>query len=127
MSFTFSASEIKSKSIRFSGFTYRVGAYVAVGTLFAMAFIGTAQAQTADTNTRYLAANCANCHGTNGASNVAGAFQLAGLKADYFVEQMKAFKEGKRQASIMHQISKGYSDEQITALAVYFSKQPKAQ
>jgi cytochrome subunit of sulfide dehydrogenase len=84
-------------------------------------------AQSAPDNTRYLASNCANCHGTNGASNVPGAFQLAGQKADYIVEQMRAFKEGKKSATIMHQIAKGYSDEQVLALANYFSKQSKAQ
>ena len=88
---------------------------------------GVAQAQTTESSTRYLAANCANCHGTNGANKVQGAFQIAGLKVDYFVEQMKAFKEGKRPATIMHQIAKGYSDEQIATLANYFAMQNKAQ
>jgi cytochrome subunit of sulfide dehydrogenase len=85
------------------------------------------RAQTNPDNTRYLASNCANCHGTNGASNVPGAFQLAGQKAEYIVEQMRAFKDGKTSATIMHQIAKGYSDEQVAALANYFSKQPKAK
>ena len=73
------------------------------------------------TSPRYLAANCANCHGTNG--NAAAGFVLAGLKKDYIVEQMAAFKSGKRQATIMHQIAKGYSDAQIIAMADYFSQQ----
>jgi cytochrome subunit of sulfide dehydrogenase len=84
-------------------------------------------AQSAADNARYLASNCANCHGTNGATNVPGAFQLAGQKADYIVEQLRAFKDGKKSATIMHQIAKGYSDEQVLALANYFSKQPKVQ
>lgn len=79
-----------------------------------------AQAQ----QTRYLAANCANCHGTDGASAGGGGMPgLAGLSPTYFVEQMRAFRDGKRAATIMHQIAKGYSDEQIVALADYFSKQ----
>jgi cytochrome subunit of sulfide dehydrogenase len=84
-------------------------------------------AQSVGDNARYLASNCANCHGTNGATNVPGAFQLAGQKADYIVEQLRAFKDGKKSATIMHQIAKGYSDEQVLALANYFSKQPKVQ
>jgi cytochrome subunit of sulfide dehydrogenase len=73
-------------------------------------------------NAAYLASNCANCHGAQGkAAN--GMPSLAGLKADYIVEQMKAFRDGKRQATIMHQLSKGYTDEQIAAMAEYFSKQ----
>ena len=73
------------------------------------------------TNPRYLSANCANCHGTNG--NAAAGFALAGLKKDYIIEQMAAFKSGKRQATIMHQIAKGYSDAQIVSMAEYFSQQ----
>lgn len=73
---------------------------------------------------RYLAANCANCHGTDGRS-AGGMPALAGLEKTHIVEQMKAFKEGKRPATIMHQLAKGYSDEQIEQLADYFSKLPK--
>jgi sulfide dehydrogenase cytochrome subunit len=74
---------------------------------------------------RSLAANCSACHGTNG-NSVGGAFGgLAGLDKDYFVNQMKLFKEGKREATLMHQISKGYSDAEITAMAGFFSVQKK--
>jgi cytochrome c553 len=75
---------------------------------------------------RALAVNCAMCHGTQGraveGSSVAG---LAGRSAAEIVAQMKAFKEGTRQATIMHQIAKGYSDAEIAAMADYFSKQPR--
>lgn len=74
---------------------------------------------------RSLAANCAACHGTNGAS-VGGAIAgLAGMNKEYLVNQMRLFKEGKREATLMHQIAKGYSDAEITALAAYFSEQKK--
>ena len=71
---------------------------------------------------RYLAANCANCHGTDGKST-GGMPSLAGMNAEQFVAQMKAFKDGSRKATIMHQLSKGYSDEQIASLAQYFATQ----
>ena len=72
--------------------------------------------------TRALAATCANCHGTEGRA-VAGAAVpgLAGLPAVYMQEQMRAFKAGTRTATVMHQISKGYSDVQIERLATYFA------
>jgi cytochrome subunit of sulfide dehydrogenase len=74
------------------------------------------------TNPAYLAANCANCHGTKG--NAAGAMpSLAGLKAGYISEQMRAFRDGKRPATIMHQLAKGYTDAQIDAIAGYFAAQ----
>ena len=76
----------------------------------------------ATTNAAYLASSCANCHGSQGNAKDS-MMGLAGLKADYIVEQMKAFKEGKRPASIMHQLSKGYTDAQIVAIAGYFAAQ----
>jgi cytochrome subunit of sulfide dehydrogenase len=73
-----------------------------------------------------LAATCANCHGTNGnAVGGASVVTLAGMQRDYIVAQMAAFKAGTRPATIMHQISKGYSDEQIAQIAAYFSQQKK--
>ena len=71
---------------------------------------------------RYLAGTCANCHGTDGRSVSGGAMPgLAGLSRTYFIEQMSAFRSGARQASVMHQIAKGYSDDQISRLADYFA------
>ena len=43
------------------------------------------------------------------------------MKADTIVEQMKAFRNGERKATIMHQIAKGYTDEQTRQLAEYFA------
>ena len=71
---------------------------------------------------RNLAAACANCHGTNGVSQQ-GMPNLAGQQRAYLVQQMQDFRAGKRPATIMHQIAKGYSDEQIDAIAAYFSAQ----
>ena len=74
--------------------------------------------------TQSLAATCANCHGTAGKGIPNGSMpKLAGLKNDYFVEQMQAFKSGARPATIMHQLAKGYSEEQIRLLATYFASQ----
>lgn len=72
---------------------------------------------------RYLAANCSNCHGTMGRSESAIP-SLAGLQKPYFVEQMRLFREGKRPATLMQQIAKGYSDQQIEALAEYYARLP---
>jgi cytochrome subunit of sulfide dehydrogenase len=83
-------------------------------------------AVTTTANPAYLAANCANCHGSKGTS-IGAMPSLAGLKKDYIIDQMKAFREGKRQATIMHQLSKGYTDEQIALIADYFSRQTAAK
>jgi cytochrome c553 len=34
---------------------------------------------------------------------------------------MKAFKSGARPATVMHQLAKGYTDEQIVTIANYFA------
>ncbi len=97
----------------------------ACGALVALAAAPPADAQPAPSNPiRYVAANCANCHGTFGRSS--GAMpSLAGLQKPYFVEQMRLFREGKRTATVMHQIAKGYSEEQVDALADYFARQDR--
>ena len=71
---------------------------------------------------RNLAAACANCHGTNGVSEQ-GMPNLAGQQRAFLAQQMQDFKAGRRPATIMHQLAKGYTDEQIEALAAYFSAQ----
>ncbi|HUL92503.1 MAG TPA: cytochrome c [Burkholderiales bacterium] len=84
-----------------------------------------APAQRIDPNLgRNLAAACANCHGTNGVSQP-GMPRLAGQPRAYLEQQMQEFKAGKRPATVMHQIAKGYSDEQIGALAAYLAEQTR--
>ena len=72
--------------------------------------------------TRALAATCANCHGSEGrASEGEPMMRLAGLEQKYISDQMRAFRDGQRQATVMHQLAKGFSNEQIDAIAAYFS------
>jgi cytochrome c553 len=74
--------------------------------------------------TRALAATCAQCHGTDGRAEQREAFaRLAGQSSDYLLTQLLAFRSGQRPATIMHQITKGYSPAQLETLAVYFSQQ----
>jgi len=70
----------------------------------------------------YLAANCANCHGTQGRSQSSLA-SLAGMPAAALGQSMRDFRDGKRPATLMHQLAKGYTDEQIDAMAAYFAAQ----
>jgi cytochrome subunit of sulfide dehydrogenase len=73
---------------------------------------------------RSWAAACANCHGTNGQAQP-GMESLAGVNKDDIVKKMLDFKAGRKPATIMHQLSKGYSDDQIQAIAAYFAAQKK--
>ena len=98
-------------------------AHYAVMAMFALACTSSLTAAAADPNyARNLAASCANCHGTDDKST--GVMPpLAGLDKNYIVLQMQDFKHGKRPATIMHQLAKGYSDEQIELMAEYFAAQ----
>jgi sulfide dehydrogenase cytochrome subunit len=75
---------------------------------------------------RNLAATCANCHGTNG--NARGDMKpLAGVAADKIVAMFADYKSGNQPATIMHQIAKGYTDEQIKLIAAFFAAQKPAK
>ena len=88
-----------------------------------LAAAGLVQAQDA-AQVRSWAAACANCHGTDGRAQP-GMEALAGANKDDIVKKMLDFKAGRKPATIMHQLAKGYSDEQITAIAGYFAAQKK--
>lgn len=89
-----------------------------------LCLLGTAgAAAAADPNlARNLAATCANCHGTDGRS-VGGMDRLAGESRDGLLQKLLAFKSGERPATIMHQIARGYSNEQLALIAGYFAAQ----
>ncbi len=72
-----------------------------------------------------LAATCANCHGTNGVAAGGGFLPLAGMPGSLIFANMKAFQAGTRPATIMHQIAKGYTDEQIQLMAAFYAAQKK--
>ena len=48
---------------------------------------------------------------------------LAGRDRADLARQMQDFKAGKRPATVMHQIARGYTDAQIDAIAAYLSAQ----
>lgn len=82
-----------------------------------------AQAQSsAQLHQRATAATCANCHGTDG-RGVSGAAvpNLAGMPKVYMVAQLKAFRDGTRTATVMHQLAKGLTEQQIESVADYFA------
>jgi sulfide dehydrogenase cytochrome subunit len=75
---------------------------------------------------RDLAASCTSCHGTGGVS--AGTIaSLAGQSKDDLVAKMQEFKTGKRGGTIMPQLAKGYTDEQIDLVAGWFAAQRSAK
>ena len=83
-------------------------------------------AQSADPTNLYhrgLAATCANCHGTDGKGVVDGGMPLINtLTSEQMLAQLKAFKSGAREGTIMPQLAKGYSDEQLEIIANQLGK-----
>ncbi len=84
-----------------------------------------AQSAGSGTLARNLAATCANCHGTNGQA-VGDMKSLAGTPAARTVALMTYYKTTAKPegVTIMHQIAKGYTDEQIRLIADYLAAQP---
>jgi sulfide dehydrogenase cytochrome subunit len=76
---------------------------------------------------RALAATCANCHGSFGQAR-GDMKSLAGMSTQQITTAMAAFKAGTsaqaRAATVMHQIAKGYSDEQIRLIADHYAALP---
>lgn len=70
-----------------------------------------------------LARTCNNCHGVNGVSVGTSMPSIGGLPRDYLKTIMKQWKYDERGAATMNRIVKGFSDDEIDALAEYFSRQ----
>lgn len=88
--------------------------------LVAAASLGAAE-PTPASSYPYFAANCFNCHGTEGRFNSAIP-SIAGRDKEFLLETLKAYKAGTKPATIMNQLAKGYTDEEIAVLADYFSR-----
>ena len=66
---------------------------------------------------------CMGCHGDMGVSQ--GAIpSLAGRSASETTKALNAFKDGSRPSTIMNRIAKGYSADEIEAVANYFAGLP---
>ena len=75
---------------------------------------------------RSLAATCAACHGTDGRAAPGSSIPpLAGRPREEIALKLRDFKEGRQIATVMQQLSKGYTDAQIDAIAGYFAAQPQ--
>lgn len=68
-----------------------------------------------------LAGACQGCHGASGGGSqgipaIAGTHRRAG-----FAAILRDFRENKREATVMGRIARGYSEEDIAALAVHYA------
>jgi cytochrome c553 len=89
----------------------------------ALALPLTAVAQGSDPNLgRNLASTCAGCHGITG-NALTGMPPLTGQSRDALLRTLKDYREGKRPATVMHQLAKGYTDAQLESIAAYYAAQ----
>ena len=95
------------------------------GLFLAAAVVAAFPVAAQDVQGRNLAAGCAICHGTDGRAATKDLVPLAGLPSEYVAKQLADFRDGKRPATVMHQIAKGYTEPQINALAAWFAAQKR--
>jgi cytochrome subunit of sulfide dehydrogenase len=70
---------------------------------------------------RGLAATCFTCHGNDGHSVGGVPSALAGRNGMELLRILKDFRAGTRAATVMHQLARGYTDEQLELIAAYFA------
>jgi cytochrome c553 len=70
---------------------------------------------------RAKAQACSVCHGPLGISNAPDAPHLAGQPRIYLMEQLKAFRSGRRRHEVMNVIAKPLTDADISNLADWYS------
>lgn len=90
-------------------------------TVFLLFSLGSAQAADLEAGKAKGSSVCASCHGINGVSAADGFPNLAGQKAAYLDQALKAYREGARKAPIMNNMAANLTDSDIENLAAYFS------
>lgn len=73
---------------------------------------------------RDLAANCFQCHGTDGRAEK-GMPSIAGKDADSLFKKTREYKRSDKLNDIMVRQAKGFTDAQINQIAEYFASVPE--
>ncbi len=71
-------------------------------------------------------ATCQVSHGLDGIGTMPKLPHLAGQKALYLEQQLKAFRDGSRQSEVMAIVIRDLSDQDIEDLAAYYESLPHA-
>ena len=69
------------------------------------------------------AASCSGCHAAKAGVDTPVP-RLAGQDAAAIVAAMQAFRTAARPATVMDRIAKGFSDDEVKAIAAWFGAQP---
>ena len=98
----------------------REGAAVALAAAFTLAAAPSPASADAGAG-RIKAQMCTTCHGPNGLAAAPNTPHLAGQPEPYLVEQLKAFRSGKRTHEVMAVVAKSLTDADIADLAAWFA------
>jgi cytochrome c553 len=71
------------------------------------------------------AASCLGCHPAK--ADGGPVLALAKLPAEQIVAALQAYRSGTRPATVMDRIAKGFSDEEIDAIAQWYARASKKQ
>lgn len=84
---------------------------------------GSAIAQVKDAKQLYqrsLATNCTSCH----SGSATGIPSISSLTSKNMLARLQEYKNGTRPGTIMPQLSKGYTDEQLETIALQLGQKP---
>lgn len=106
----------------------RVTGWVPLFAALALPPAGVAWAQTAgpaaaapsELQVAVWAASCMSCHGTDGKAD-GTSLSLHGRTADDLFRALRAYRNGERAATVMHQHAKGYAEDELQRIAQHFA------
>lgn len=71
-----------------------------------------------------LAAKCDRCHGPDVENLTMAVPKISGQDRAYLVRALRAYRDGKRESSLMHSMSLPYSEVIIESVATFYASQP---
>jgi len=92
--------------------------------LFCATFGAATLIHAAEPDVAGLVKSCNNCHGVNGVSVGHSMPSIGGLSETYLLNIMTQWKTGECYSAVMGRLLKGYTDQEIAALAAHYAKQP---
>jgi cytochrome c553 len=72
---------------------------------------------------QHLSQECTSCHRVDGIDN--GIPPIAGWPVEVFMRTIKSFQEGQRTNPVMVSVAKSLEEDQVRALALYWSSVPR--
>jgi len=97
------------------------GLLLGIAAGFALSGAGGVHAQSPAETGKAKAQACVTCHGPLGLSQAPNTPHLAGQPEFYVVEQLKAYRSGKRSNEVMAVIAKPLTDADIGQLAAWYA------